>query len=89
MTDGTTSDSYSLVLNKIDSFQSRGMYLIGVALDNSSKMCLDILLGELAGDCVLSDGTVEFSNNSIYLKSKFLAKNATDVLNAFLKYRTN
>jgi len=86
MTDGTTSDSYSLVLNKIDSFQSRGMYLIGVALDNSSKMCLDVLLGELADNCVLSDGTVEFSNNSIYLKSKvFLAKNATDVLNAFLK----
>jgi len=86
MTDGATSDSYTSVLNKIDSFQSRGTYLIGVALDNSNKLCLDLLLGEVAGDCKLSDGTIEFSNNSIYLKSKvFLAKNATDVLNAFLK----
>ena len=85
MTDGRTSDNYSSVLNEIRSLQSSGMFLIGVSLDSSSKLCLDGLLGELAGPCKLTDGTTVFTNDRVYLKSKvFLAKDATDLLNAFL-----
>ena len=85
MTDGASGGSYQDILRRIESLQSRGVFLIGVALSKYDLVCLDFLLGEVAGSCSLGSD-INFTNNKLYLKSKvFPAKDATDILNAFLR----
>ena len=86
MTDGGASDSYDVSLKNVDILKSRGTFLIGVSLTETlQEGCLNIFLNEVSAQCLEGSGVV-FQSNSIYLKSKvFLAKDASDLLNAFLK----